>query len=356
MIKIKKGISMVLVCLLAFCLCSCSYVQKCLDISGLNDLAAEITPDADNAGSPEKLQAFVHKTSLAKDTQPASDIHFTISPLAKWHIQNPSGDKMIMEKLTFPSRIRHQDGLDTAGFYVYRTGELKDKKVILWVPGAGVSDFAFHFIKYFFLEALTRNYNIVLYVPPYHLERKEAGKKNGEGLLTPDHERNVSVLLNSVRELRTMISYLRSSGVTKIGGWGGSIGATMLLLTGQMEEFDHLNIMIPIIDFDTVIFKNIHMRDTVAQFAKAGYSENLLEQAYGIVNPIKYKLKVDPNRIQIMYAEYDQLTPETAVIEFARRNSIRKLIAYPRSHATMLLANKLFEDYGLFLDSLERGE
>ncbi len=356
MAEIKKPISLFLLCLFAFCLCSCSYVQKRMDISGLNDLAAEIAPDDDNAGSPEKLLAFVHKTSLARDTEPASDIHFTIGPLAKWPIQHPSGDKMIMEKITFPSQIRHRDGLDTAVFYVYRTGELRDKKVILWVPGAGVSDFAFHFIKYFFLEALTRNYNIVFYVPPYHLERKEAGKKNGEGLLTPNHERNISVLLSSVRELRTMISYLKSNGVTKIGGWGGSIGATLLLLTGHVEELDHLNIMIPIIDFDTVIFKNIHMRDTVAQFEKAGFSENLLEQAYAIVNPIKYKLAVDPNRIQIMYAEYDQLTPETAMIEFAKKNSIKKLIAYPRSHATMLLANRLYEDYGLFLDSLERRE
>lgn len=353
MIKIKKRISMLLLYLLAFCLCSCSYAQKRLDISGLKDLAAEITADFP-PGSPERLQTFVNTTSLAKDTEPASDIHYTISPLLKWHIQHPSGDKLIMEKITFPSGIRHKNGLDTAVFYVYRTGELKDKKVILWVPGAGVSDFAFRFIKYFFLEALLRNYNIVFYVPPYHLERTEAGNKNGAGLLTSDHERNISVLLNSMRELRTMISYLKSNGVTKIGGWGGSIGATMLLLTEQMEEFDHLNMMIPIIDLNTVLFNNIYMLNAVAQFEKAGFSVNLLMQAYGIVNPIKYQLKINPKCVQIMYAEYDQLTPESAMIEFAQKNNIEKLIAYPRSHATMLLTSRLYEDYGLFLDSLDR--
>jgi hypothetical protein len=355
MIKIKKLISMLSISLLALCLCSCSYVQKRMDISGLKDLAAEITPEG-KTGSPEKLQAFVHTTSLVKNTEPASDTHFTIGPLTKWHIQHPSGDKVVMEKITFPSMIRHKDTSDTAVFYVYRTGELKDKKVILWIPGAGVSDFAFCFIKYFFLEALVRNYNIVFYVPPYHLERTEAGKKNGEGLLTPDHERNISVLLNAVRELRAMITYLKSNGVTKIGGWGGSIGATMLLLTEQMEEFDHLNLMIPIIDFDTVIFKNTHMRDAVAQFEKAGFSEQLLEQAYGIVNPVKYKLEINPRRVQIMYAQYDQLTPENATIKFAQKNNIKKLNAYQRSHATILLTRRLYNDYGLFLDSLDRVE
>jgi len=352
MVKIKKLISMILLCLLALCFSSCSYVQKRIDISGLKDLATDITADLPT-GSPEKLQAFVNKTSLKKDTEPVSDIHFTISPLTKWHIEHPSGDKLIMEQITFPSRIRHKNGLDTTVFYVYRAGELKDKKVILWVPGAGVSDFAFRFIKYFFFEALIRNYNIVFYVPPYHLERTEAGKKNGEGLLTPDHERNISVLLNSVRELRTMISYLKSNGVTKIGGWGGSIGATILLLTGQMEEFDHINIMIPVINLDTVLFKNMYMRDAVAQFEKSGISENLLTQAYGVVNPIKHQIKINPNRIQIMYAEYDQLTPESVMVTFAQKNNIKKIIAYPRSHTTMLLTYKLYDDYGLFLDSLD---
>lgn len=355
MTKIKKLISLLLLCLLVLYFSSCSYIQKRMDISGLKDLAADISPDI-NTGSPEKLRAFVNKTSLKKETEPASDTHFIISPLMKWHIQHPSGDKLFMEKITFPSGIRHKNGLDTAVFYVYRTGELKDKKVILWVPGAGVSDFAFRFIKYFFFEALVRNYNIIFYVPPYHLERTEAGKKNGEGLLTPDHERNISVLLNSVRELRTMISYLKSNGVTKIGGWGGSIGATMLLLTEQMEEFDHLNIMIPIINLDTVLFKNIYMRNAVAQFESAGFSESLLTHAYGIVNPVKYQLKINPGCVQVMYAEYDQLTPKSVMVEFAQKNNIKKIISYPRSHATMLLANKLYADYGLFLDSLDGAE
>jgi len=353
--EVKKRVSVSLMCLLAFCLCSCSYAQKQLDISGLKDLSADITADIP-VGSPEKLQAFISHTSLKNDTEPLSDLHFSLSPLEKWPIEHPSGDKLITEKITFPSGLRNQNGMDTTVFYVYRTGELKDKKVILWVPGAGVSDFAFRFIKYFFFEALDRNYNIVFYVPPYHLERTEAGKKNGVGMLTQDHEKNISVLLNSVRELRTMISYLKRNGVTKIGGWGGSIGATMLLLTEQTEEFDHLNLMIPIIDFDTVIFRNTHMRDAVAQFEKAGFSENLLEQAYGLVNSSRYHLKVDPNRVQIMYAEYDQLMPERTMIAFAQKNNIKKLMGYPRSHATMLLTRKIYGDYGLFLDSLDRAE
>ena len=352
MIEIEKYISLSFVCVLAFCLCGCSYIQKRMDISGLNELAADIAPDARTC-SPEKLRAFTGTLSLKKDTEPSSDVRFTVSPLTKWHMKHPSGGRLIMEKVTFPSLIKHRNGPDMAAFYIYRTGELKNKKVILWIPGAGVSDLAFHFIKHFFLEGLIRDYDIVFYVPPYHMERTEPEQKNGAGLFTSNPERNISVLLNSVRELRTIISYLKQNGVTRIGGWGGSIGATTLLLTEQTEEFDHINIMIPVINLETVVLKNDHMREALAQFAKAGFSEALLEQAYAVVNPARYGLKVDPNRVQIMYAEYDQLTPVGSMLTYAGENKIKKLIAYPRSHATILLTGRLYNDYGLFLDSLE---
>jgi len=351
MIKTIKPAVIFLLCLLTLLLGGCSFAQKQLDISGLKDLAAEITATPP-AGTPEALRSFIAAASLAKNTEPASSVYFSISQLAKWHLEHPSGEKLIMEKISFPSGIKQRDGFDKAVFYIYRTGELKDKKIVLWVPGAGVSDFAFRFIKHFFTEALLRHYNIVFYVPPYHLERTAAGQNNGEGFFTSDHERNISLLLNSVRELRTMISYLKGKGVSKIGGWGGSIGATMLLLTEQIEEFDHLNIMIPVVDFGTMIFKNSYLSEAVNFFARAGFSEKLLTQAYGIVNPVNYQLNMNPDRVQIMYAEYDLLTPKAAMVEFSEKRNIKRIIAYPRSHATILLTRSLYKDYGLFLDAV----
>lgn len=352
MIRIRHYLFIPVIGLLVLGLCSCSYLQKRLDIAGLAELADDIAPDA-NTGSPEELQAFVRPLSLQKNTEPDPNAQFTVGPLNKWPMKLPQGGKLIMEKISFPSQIRKENGRDRAVFYVYRTGELKDKKVILWIPGAGVSDFAFHFIKYFFQEELVRNYNIVFYVLPYHMERGEPGKKNGSGFFTSNPERNISMLLDAVRELRTMMAYLRHNGVRTVGGWGGSIGATLLLLTEQTEEFDHLDIMIPVIDLETVVLKNDHMRHIESRFEKDGFSERIFAEAYGIVNPIKYKLKTDSDRVQIQYAEYDQLTPVGAMLKYAEQNRIKKLIAYPRSHTTILLNCKLYRDYGLFLDALD---
>ncbi|MCK7512319.1 MAG: hypothetical protein MZV70_55265 [Desulfobacterales bacterium] len=98
-----------------------------MDISGLNDLAAEITPDG-KTGGPEKLQTFVNSLSLQKDTQPVSDVRFTISPLTKWNMKHPSGDKLMLEKITFPSLIRHPKRIGYGDFLCLQNGRTQRQK------------------------------------------------------------------------------------------------------------------------------------------------------------------------------------------------------------------------------------
>ncbi len=306
-----------------------------------------------NPGSPQNLRDFIRKFSLERDTQPMFLHRIRVSPLKRWKVEHPLGYKLIMEKITFPSLIEHKRGNDTAVFYSYRTGSLRGRSVILWIPGMGVSNLAFRFIKRFFYQELKRNYDIVFYVPPYHMERTEDGRDNGEGFFSAYTERNIKVILNTVRELRTISHYLKDRGVKSIGGWGGSIGASMLLLMAQMVDLDHLCIMIPIINWETVTLKNTYMKNVLLRYEREGFSVETLMKAYGLINPISYPIRVKPERVHIMYAEYDQLSPEDAILNFARKNRITKIVSYKRSHATILLSDRLYEDCGMFLDSLK---
>lgn len=330
---------------------SCASIQKKIDILSLSGVAKDIQKDF-RPGNPESLQKLVRDFSLEGETRPLFLGNIKVEPLDRWEIDHPFGNDLIMEKISFPSLITHEKGPDKAVFYIYRSREWKGKDVILWVPGMAVSDFAFHFIKHFFYEELKRDYNIVFYIPPFHLERIEEGKNNGEGLFTADVERNVQIFLNTVRELRTISEYLKGKGVQKIGGWGGSIGATMLLLTSQIIDLDHLCVMIPILDWETVLLNRKYMGGVVSRLKENGFDEDLLKEAYGLINPIKYNLNVDPERMHIMYAEYDQLTPPDVIIEYAKNNGISKVVSYKRSHATILLTRKLYKDCGQFLDFL----
>lgn len=184
------------------------------------------------------------------------------------------------------------------------------------------------------------------------MERAEVGKKNGEGLFTANTVKNIETILNSVRELRTISEYLKRKGVKSIGGWGGSIGASMLLLTSSMIKLDHLCLMIPVINWDTIIFDSPYMKDVLYRVKDNGFSETLLRNAYGTINPVNYQFDLNPERVQIMYAEYDQLTPPKMIIDFAESRGISKIVSYRRSHATILLTKQLYKDCGIFLDSL----
>ncbi|MBN1847765.1 MAG: hypothetical protein JW932_04190 [Deltaproteobacteria bacterium] len=330
----------------------CASIQKKIDTSSLSGVAKDIQEDF-RPGNPEDLRNLIKDFSLETETRPLFLNDIKVEPLDRWEIKHPLGKDLIMEKISFPSLITHEKGFDRAVFYIYRSPEWKDKDVILWAPGMAVSDFAFHLIKHFFDEEIKRDYNIVFYVPPFHLERTEEGKENSEGLFTADVERNVKVFLNTVRELRTISEYLRGEGVQNIGGWGGSIGATMLLLTSQMVDLDHLCIMIPILDWGTVLLNKEHMGEVVSRLGENGFDEILIRGAYDLINPVQYELNMNPERIHVMYGEYDQLTPPDVIIEYAQNNGISKISSYERSHATILLTRKLYQDYGLFLDTLK---
>jgi hypothetical protein len=156
-----------------------------------------------------------------------------------------------------------------------------------------------------------------------------------------------------LKELRTISQYLKDRGVKSIGGWGGSIGASMLLLMAQMVDLDHLCIMIPIINWETVTLENTYMKNVLLRYEREGFSKETLMKAYGLINPINYPIRVKPERLHIMYAEYDQLSPEVVTLNFARKNKITKIVSYRRSHATILLSDRLYEDCGMFLDSLK---
>ncbi len=76
---------------------------------------------------------------------------------------------------------------------------------------------------------------------------------------------------------------------------------------------------------------------------------------YGLINPVNYRLNIDPERIHIMYAEYDQFTPSDVIIDYAEENQISNIVSYKRRHATILLTSKLYKGCGYFMDSLKRG-
>ncbi len=300
-------------------------------------------------GNADSLKLFLNNFDLSEYTRPVFVNDIKINSRTNWSLKNEFSDTLIEEVATFASFNTHLIPSDSARFYMYRKNNLENGKIILWVPGLGVSDLAFFFIKHFFIAEITNGYTVVVYIPPYHLSRKHPEKENGEGFISSNIQQNIQLQLEAIRELRTMLEYLEKQNPQEISAWGGSMGASFLLLTSKFHQFEHMNLMIPLIDWEHTMMQNKELKSLLPVYANAGIDSSLLAKAFRTISPINYQLNL-PKKTQIQLADYDQLTSKSRILDFALKNSIDNVIAYPRGHATILLSRKLYKDYERFLD------
>jgi hypothetical protein len=332
----------------ALYLSGCISILKSVDDSSLRDINKDLLADTDT-GSPESLTAFL--STFDPFGVPVPDQKLILrEPLGRWDLGGESRRDLKQERLSFPSPLG-----DRVVFYLYYEGELAGKKAVLWVPGYGVSDFAFNFIKKLFLAELDRGYAILFYTLPYHVERKTA---NGEGsgkIFSADAAKTLGTFAAVVAELRVGTGFLRSEGVESISGWGGSVGAVFLWMLSGREEFDHLALMIPVVDWDTFLFNPL-LSPAVDRLTSLGFSRDLLSRGYSSFSPAGVPTLTNPDRIQVLYARHDRLTPEETTLDFARQNGIIRVAGFEESHASILLNRRMYREYEAFLEEMTAGK
>lgn len=346
---IKGVFTVIIFGLLIVFLGTCTPLKIKLDNSGIEDISESILKDF-QSGSSEDLENYLKKKDIVytTDTFPLDTIQIKLR--TRWLIKS---EGVIQERFTFPSALKRSDGsFDTAVFYLYRKGHLKNQKVILWIPGFGVSDFAFYFIRKFFYQELEAGYSVLFYNIPYHMERIEQGKQSGEGLFTGNIRSNLELIRIALREIKTMVVYLQQEGISSLSGWGGSIGASLLWLSSATVKYDHMTLMIPIVDWKTIIF-NPGLSDVIRLTNQSGFSNDLIRRAYNRINPYAYPSRTKEERIQILYAKYDQLTPKSRILDFVHKNRISNVHVYEESHASILINSQVYRDNFDFLKSLE---
>jgi len=335
-------------------LSSCAAFQKYLDTSGMEASYESIIKDY-HPGNPVDFFRFVENFSLSQWTAPFDPGSPEEKPIGDWKLESPKGATLIQEKLFFPTpaaALTHSE--DKLVLYVYRQDEIKGSRALLFVPGNGVSNLALIFLKKYFREILTRGYTLVLYVPPYHLDRIPAGKEGGDGFFTADSLRNVRMIAACTSEVRAAVSYLKSLGAVDISAWGGSMGASFLLLSAKYESYSHITVMIPVLDWNSVLMDNPEMRGLKDRVLADGFSEKTLRQAYGMISPMNHKTLTPPDRILILYARYDQLTSVSVLDAYRKSHGNPGLQIYDRSHATILTASAIYDDYALQLDEWDK--
>ncbi|MCD6395905.1 MAG: hypothetical protein J7L71_00060 [Spirochaetaceae bacterium] len=333
--------------LLFLILASCSSIQTNIDKTSLNKNKKQILKDF-SPGNPADLQSYIEKFDLNEKTFIPKSVELkSVKELTSWHIKTKKD--INYEKWTFDSPFYNLDIPGDALFYVMQQKPWENSKVILWIPGFGVSDMAFTFLKRFFTSEIEAGYNIVIYIPPYHMDRQKKGEAAGNGLLSSSPLDNVKKMVNSVKELRTAYRYLENRKVRSISMWGGSMGGAFALMLQSLEGFDHLSLMIPVLDWNSFITPE----SVLPQYLEAGFDKNLIQAAYALISPVNYKLTIPPEKVQVEAAELDQLNPIDEIKNYCTVNKIKNFSIYPSGHATILLYKDVYRDYEKFLLSLQ---
>jgi len=332
--------------LLFFALGGCTSFLKSIDLSSLRDVNAELLADSET-GSPESLSAFLEDFDPFGVPVPDQKLILR-EPLNRWDLKDDAHPGLQQERLSFPSPLG-----DEAVFYLYYEGKLEGKKAVLWVPGYGVSDFAFRFIDRLFRDELDRGYAVLFYTLPYHVERKEKANGAGGKLFSADAVKTLKTFSGVIADLRVGLDFLRAERVASVSGWGGSVGAVFLWTLSSREEFDHLALMIPVVDWNTFLF-HPELAPAVSRLLGLGFSRDLLSRAYGFFSPIGVETLTRPERIQVLYSRFDQLTPEAVTLDFVRRKGLRNVRGFDESHASILLNGGMYKEYEKFLDAMAK--
>ncbi len=324
-------------------LSGCAYFSKKIDISSLNSINNSISKDVKPCSQAEVSAIFSQRDGYTNFSK-MKDKPLYPEPGVRWKLKPIDGKSIVSLRLSAQSEYFN----DKIFYYFFKTKDWDGEKAILWVPGFGVNDFAFRFIRKFFYEELKRGYAVLVYVLPYHLDRLKEGKKEGEGLITGNILTNINTLHALSSELNVGYQFLRSKGVVKIGAWAGSIGASALTILATDREFDHIALMIPILDWNTMIFHPVF--NNIRNNLRSSFcNDDTIRDAYSLVSPISYPLNITPDRVLIQYAFFDQLTPAEKVRTYAEKRNIKRVIGYRKSHASILLDSSVYKDYVKFL-------
>jgi dienelactone hydrolase len=300
------------------------------------------------AGMPRPLP-WTNEAALELLTRPPEQpLAVAAAPMTRFRMRDPA---LVQEVISFASAIQldHPES-NTARAYVYRHGRLGERPVVLWVPGQYAVDAVLAPVSGFTQQIVRRGADVVLFVPPYHLERTPAGFLSGNAVLatsTPDHLR---VLAQELSDLRRLTGWLRAQGVPALGGFGTSWGGAVLLRTVTWDEtFDFLTVFIPAISLGDLLDEP-EAAPFSRRLAAEGHSPAEMATIYASLDPTRATPRLDVSRISVLYGRYDRIASERRILAWAQAWGVTRLHGYPRGHALALFTPSMYRDYARILN------
>ncbi len=340
---------------LAIFLTGCAGLHRAVDVRALKG-TAQVAAERGRIGA--EAWPFTDAETLERSTTPRSPPVFVERlPIGARSLQRP---QLIEEQLAFRSQVSlHGVESNHARLYVYRRGEWGERPVLLWVPGLAVSELALVLLRPLLHDAIDAGFDVVFFVPPYHLERSPAGFASGDAVLATELSDHLGVIQQGVADLRETIRLLRAKNVKQLGVFGGSLGVNLVLNAARFESaagqppLDFLIAMIPLVDWSALLFDRPELEPVRAQLASAGVADRL-RTLYSNLELSQFPAPLPAQSISVIAAAHDQVTPAAPRERWQRAWGIERVTILERGHGTMLLGSTLREEARRRLEE-ERG-
>jgi pimeloyl-ACP methyl ester carboxylesterase len=192
-------------------------------------------------------------------------------------------------------------------------------------------------------------FDCALYVLPFHGRRADPGRNGRPEFPGRDPALAGEGFRQAVTEIRELLHYLRRRGHPRVGLMGMSLGAYTAALTATVAS--DLDFLAPIVPLASLAdFAREHGDLPEAPEPRA-LEHALLERAYRHVSPVDRRSLIAPERVLVIGAKADRITP----FSHARRLASHfraPLVAFHGGHLLQLGRGDAFERLGELLRSI----
>jgi hypothetical protein len=187
-------------------------------------------------------------------------------------------------------------------------------------------------------------------VPPYHLDRSPTGSVSGDAVLATSLADHMNSYAQGLADLRATVRWLRAQGVTTLGGFGGSVGAMLLLRMVTWERsLDFLTVFNPMLRIGDLLNRP-DAAPVCARLQAEGRRVADVQRVYASLDSTADKPTLDPGRLSVLYGRFDQLAHESTTRAWAARWNVARVLPHDCGHSLALLERDMYRDYAAQLD------
>jgi pimeloyl-ACP methyl ester carboxylesterase len=197
---------------------------------------------------------------------------------------------------------------------------------------------------------LAERYDLALAVLPFHAVRAAKDRRGPPPFPGADPRMTNEGFRQAMFDLRALVQFLKSRGAPSVGVMGMSLGgySTSLLATVQRD----LSFAVPIIPLASLA-DFAQEQGRLGSGEEARLQHDALEQANRIVSPLARPSLVPPERVLVVAAASDRITPVSHAERLAKHFH-SELVRFEGGHLLQFGRGEAFRAIGRWLQKIER--